>query len=196
MSTLDEFLATGHLGEIVTGMSKEDVRRVLGDPLDVSVKKNPEIWKYGALQLTFYRDSQEDHSSLVLIGLHFAQDNHRLPAPVTLTDWSSKAEMGPEDFRKRLLEVGIPVHSDVSSSDAEHLVLSSAVRVTFSEGRLHSIQYSSEKKSDLKQLSISVPVSDLELIRKEAAARKMSVTALCSQWIREQVERYQKVGAP
>jgi len=52
--SLVAFLKTGALPQLEMKATKNYVRSKLGDPDDVSIKKKPEIWKYGSVQLSFW----------------------------------------------------------------------------------------------------------------------------------------------
>jgi hypothetical protein len=195
MAAIDEFLKTARLGEIATGISKEDVRGLLGDPEDVSVQKNPEIWKYGALQLTFYKDSQESEPHLAAINLYFNNPKDPIPAALSLTGWLPTGETSVQDFRDHLTDADLQVDFRAPSASHDHVVLPSGVRVTFDEGRLHSVHYSAKHEREVKQLTVSIPRKDLEILRKEAASRRISMSALCSEWIKEHISNLQKIGS-
>lgn len=60
---------------VSVGDSQDAVRKVFGEPQDVSVKKNPEIWKYEreGMELAFYRDKSAEDSFLESIHFYFFQ---------------------------------------------------------------------------------------------------------------------------
>lgn len=79
MASLDEFLTTGRLGEIAVGASKDFVRQLLGEPEDVSTQRNPELWKYGAIQLGFHKGKGAKLAALHFIGLYFQSGKVSIP---------------------------------------------------------------------------------------------------------------------
>jgi len=196
MATLDEFLATGRLGEIATGVSAESVRGILGEPDDVSVKKHPEIWKYGALQLVCIRDVQDLEPYLESISLYFHNPTDRIPPALALTGWLPTHQTDIREFRDHLSDMGLQVQSNNECSPSDYLVLTSNVRATFSDGRLYNLFYAQKRDLKTKQLTVTIPLEDLNLLRQEAARRRLSMSALCSQWIRERVSDLQKIGTP
>jgi len=72
-----------------------------------------------------------------------------------------------------------------------NLVLDSSVRATFHEGALDSISYVAKSEPKVKQITLSIPKDDFEALRREAAELGVSVSALCSRWIRERVVSHQ-----
>jgi len=53
MASLVDLFATGAVGGVARGSSDDDVRRALGSPSDRSISRDPIIWKYDAVELTF-----------------------------------------------------------------------------------------------------------------------------------------------
>jgi hypothetical protein len=195
MATIDEFLKSGQLGGLASGLSMEEVRGVLGDPEDVSVKANPAIWKYGALQLSFSRGPQEPEPSVSGIFLYFNNTKNAIPSSLCLTGWLPTIETSVGEFRDHLADAGLETPSGVLSAPVDRLVLPSGVGVTFDDGRLHSISYLARREPQVKQLTVSIPLKDLEIIRKEAESRRISMSALCSEWIREHISSRERVEA-
>ena len=58
---IEEFLRSGNLGALHLGLTRNDVRRLLGEQPDYS--ENNEIWKYGSLQVAFSDNSVSYMSS-------------------------------------------------------------------------------------------------------------------------------------
>src|SRR4051794_25040408 len=106
---------SGRLGPIVDGMSKDDVRGLLGDPEDVSVPKNPEIWKYGALQLGFYRSPYAEEPVLTSINLYFHDPALAIPDRLGLTGWQPTSESTIESFRDYIPGYDPKVYNDAPS---------------------------------------------------------------------------------
>src|SRR5262249_17874676 len=98
MATLEEFLTTGLLGSIALGATKNGVRRALGEPEDVSLQKNPAVWKYGALQLAFYKSKSDLQPSLELIGIYFHTPEEQLPERLALAGWVPTGETTVSEF--------------------------------------------------------------------------------------------------
>jgi len=191
MPSFLEFVKTGQLGELHCGMSKEEVRNLIGDPEAVSSQQNPQIWKYGHLELTFYRSSQGESPWLVSIVIHFHSQSLKLPGSQGLGGWSPTGETTFEEFRGFLEDSAIRVDGGVTSGPHQHLILGSGVRVTFDEARLYSASYTLRREPDLKQITVAIPRSDLKAIQQEAAATGLSVSKLCSRWIVERASNLQ-----
>jgi len=191
MPSFIEFLKTGQLEKLHCEMSKDEVRELLGEPEAVSPQGNPQIWKYGPLELTFYRSSEAESPWLVSIVIHFHSHPIKLPESLGLTGSWPTGETTFEEFRDFLVRSAIRVDGGVASGPHQHLVLASGVRVTFDEGRLYSVGYTLRREPELKQITISIPRRDLKAIQQEAAASGVSVSKLCSRWILERASSLQ-----
>jgi len=191
MPSFIEFLKTGQLEKLHCEMSKDEVRELLGEPEAVSPQGNPQIWKYGSLELTFYRSSEAESSWLVSIVIHFHSHPINLPGFQGLAGWWPTGDTTFEEFRDFLVRSAIRVDGGVASGSDQHLVLASGVRVTFDEGRLYSVGYTLRREPELKQITISIPRRDLKAIQQEAAASGVSVSKLCSRWILERASSLQ-----
>jgi hypothetical protein len=185
MMSFDDFLKTGQIGQLATGLSRDAVRDLLGNPSDTSVGRRPEIWKYGPIELAFYVGPEGSEPFLTSITYHFGRPSSPIPDPLNCAGWLPTGETSLEDFRTHLAEVGIPVLGGVESGPHPHLVLGSAVRVTFDEGKLFSVGSTAKREPEFKQLSLSVRKDDLDQIHREAKSRGISASALCSLWIKE-----------
>lgn len=191
MPSFIEFLKTGQLEKLHCEMSKDEVRELLGEPEAVSPQGNPQIWKYGSLELTFYRSSEAESPWLVSIVIHFHSHTINLPGFEGLAGWWPTGDTTFEEFRDFLVRSAIRVDGGVASGPDQHLVLASGVRVTFDEGRLYSVGYTLRREPELKQITISIPRRDLKAIQQEAAASGVSVSKLCSRWILERASSLQ-----
>jgi len=184
MPSFVEFLKTGQLAELHCGMSKDEVHELLGEPEAVSAQGNPQIWKYGSLELTFYRSSEAESPWLVSIVIHFHSHAIKLPGFQELAGLWPTGETTFEEFHEFLDNSAIRVDGGVTSGPHQYLVLNSGVRVTFDEGHPYSASYTLRRELELKQITISIPRRDLKAIQQEAAAG-VSVSKLCSRWILE-----------
>ena len=191
MPSFIEFLKTGQLEKLHCEMSKDEVHELLGEPEAVSPQGNPQIWKYGSLELTFYRSSEAESLWLVFIDIHFHSHTINLLGFQGLASWWPTGETTFEEFRGFLDNSAIRVDGGVASGPHQDLVLASGVRVTFDEGRLYSVGYTLRREPELKQITISIPRRDLKAIQQEAAASGVSVSKLCSRWILERASSLQ-----
>jgi hypothetical protein len=194
MSSLIDFLKTGRLGVIACGMSSEEVRAALGEPEETSAPKYPLLYKYGALQLSFYKLPDGSNPFLYSITLYFHEPDMTLPEVLGLTGWLPSSGTTVQEVREFLDSEGIPITGGVLSGPSQRFVLSSSVRVTFDEGRLYSIGYTSTREPEYKQLTVKVRRKDLDLIHRWAIGRHISASDLCSEWIRDQVSQLEKMG--
>jgi hypothetical protein len=196
MTNLTEFLKTGRLETIAVGMSREEVKAVLGEPQDASVHKYPLIWKYGGLQLIFDRAPDDSRLFLASITLYFHEEAENIPEAFAPIDWVPTAGTTFQVFRAHLDENEIRVFGGVTSGPHKHLVLESGVRITFDDDRLYSIGYTMKRESDTKQLTIKVRRKALEMIEKWAKGRGISISDLCSEWIKEHVSHLETPQIP
>jgi hypothetical protein len=185
MSSLIDFLWTGRLGPLAEGQTAQEVRDLLGEPEDVSGRGSPQLWKYGSLQVSFFRTSRDEMPFVVSIALYFRDDEESPPAGLGLTGWYPQVGCTYEEVRDQLEARGIAVGGGVTSGENKHLIVGPGVRITFQDDRLDSVQYHSHREPSHKQLSISIPRELLESIRQEARLLGISPSSLCSTWVEE-----------
>jgi hypothetical protein len=161
-----------------------EVGDVFGEADKSSGSAWPRLWKYGPVQLGFFKTSREEVPFLVSIGLYF-RDPEAMPRGLTFSGWYPPEGCPYSTFRDHLDEVGIAVIGGVTSGPRKHLIVGPGVRVTFDDDTLDSIQYTAKREPARKQFLVSVPRETLDSIRLEARARGVSVADLCSQWIEE-----------
>lgn len=148
MASFREFLCTGRLGNLRCGLSMLEVRDLLGEPEDVSTKRNPQIWKYGSLELTFYTPFKTEEPRLASFTIQFHLPTVKLPESLPLSDRLPTSEMSLEEFRELLLDVPVHVDGGVTSGPIQHLVLGSGVRVSFDDGRLYNLTCTMHREPD------------------------------------------------
>jgi hypothetical protein len=185
MIAFDDFLKTGKIGPLEIGLPRNAIRDRLGHPADTSVGRRPEIWRYGPIELAFYAGPEGSEPFLTSITYHFDRPSSPIPDALNSAGWLPTMETSIDAFRAHMNEAGIPVFGGVDSGPHQYLVLGSSVRVTFNEGKLYSVGYTAKREPEFKQLSLSVRKEDLDQIHREAKSRGISVSALCSLWIRE-----------
>jgi hypothetical protein len=192
MSTLESILVDGRLGPIALGFAEDSVRDVLGEPDDVSLKSSPKILRYGSLELAFFRGEMENLPALKSIHVYFDRPEP-LPAQVMLDGWWPSNETSPAEFRRQLETLGIPLHGSIHGEMDHHLATNTGARITFDGDRLQSIHRSSPR-SETRQITVAVPKDEVEIIGQLAKQSNLSVSALCSRWISEQVNAHSKIG--
>ncbi len=185
MTSIDEFLKTGRLGQFGEGRTTHEIRDFLGEPEASSRSAWPRLWKYGSMQLGFHRTSRDEVPFLVSIALYFRAPDEAPPKALGLTDWYPPVGCSYDEVRRHLDEVGIKALGGVTAGPDKHLIVGPGVRITFDDDRIDSIQHSAKRESDRKQLWISIPRDALDAIRTEARTRGISTSDLCSRWVEE-----------
>jgi hypothetical protein len=151
MGKLAEFLKNGSIGPIVLGMSPFDIVELLGDPEQESQKKNPLTFKYGPLQLVFWKHSGQGKSQLRDIVLAFAPEFGPLPPPVTLDDFEGPAT--EKWFRNFMLQHRVlPVHE---SEGGRQLTFLSGVVALFSGRMLDTLRNTQKEKKETAPATLS-----------------------------------------
>jgi hypothetical protein len=163
----------------------QEVRDLLGEPEATSGRGLPGLWRYGPLEIGFFRSSRDEMPFVASISLYFRNSDEALPETLGVAGWFPPVGSPYVELRSRLDQAGIPVVGGVTAGPTKHLVVGPGVRITFDADLLHSIQYYAKREPPFKQLSISIPREDLDLIRREARSRSVSVSSLCSTWVRE-----------
>ncbi|MEW6735669.1 MAG: hypothetical protein AB1489_30540 [Acidobacteriota bacterium] len=136
-----DFIEKGCLGKIKTGISRQEVINLLGEPDDKTQPKerNP-IWKYNDLQVSFRGES------LFFIGLYLEQPTLVLPKPLTL-DTELHNIRWLDSFKKHLLTEGIhfSINEKLTFDTQMCLVTNIGVNIIFQDNELDTIQYLNEK---------------------------------------------------
>lgn len=138
---LQEFIASGILGSIRLGLSKREVRSILGDAQAKSDRrKEGELWKYDDLQVGFYQDM------VCFIGVYVSDDSIRLPPPLVFDEHVLVHIIRLEDTKKFLLanEMEFDVNDKLTFDDQTCLRIIGAtgveVHLVFTDEKLYSIQ--------------------------------------------------------
>ena len=135
---LEEFLKNGTLGSLHLGLSRNDVRGLLGEPPEYSGPGwKQEIWKYSNLELAFWKDA------LSFIGLSFDDGRAMLPEAL-IADGNMTLESDREEDVKEFLQANrIDFMAEEELTFDEYKILrttASHVGLGFSKNRLCSIQ--------------------------------------------------------
>ena len=193
MIALEQLLRYGELGPIRVGMGADELMDVLGPPDGRSTGKNPRILKYGGLQLTVSSSRERRTDRVTLIGLYFQPVEEELPEAIRPEDWQPSSSTTEQDFRDYLDRIGYPPYSSFSEESNRYLVLPSGARITFTESRLHAIQFLL-KESGQCQVSMALPNDAFRAIRDLAKSENRTVAELCAEWLTEKAAALQLQG--
>jgi hypothetical protein len=174
-------------------MSLHEISGVLGEPDDRSVQKNPLIYNYGPLSLSFHRSPDVPYPLLVSITLYTLEPEDELPGGLSPSGWFPTVNATVQEFRQYLEAEGISIRGGVMSGRNQHFVLDSSVRVTFDGERLHSISFTEKREPEFKQLSVRIRRDDFDLIQSIAKGRRISASDLCSEWIKTAVSHVEEL---
>ncbi len=192
MASLKKFLQTGELGPIRPGMSQSDVIALLGSPSDESVSKHPQILKYGGLQLTFLNRPGAKERWLAHIGLYFRPRAEPIPELATPADFKGGLDTTIADVREFFAQVGLKESTLENGEDTSYLILPSGARITFDDGKLHSIIFSiPTAATPKKQVSVSIAKDTWNQLRTLAGQSNRSVADLCAEWITQRANEIQ-----
>lgn len=185
MVLMSEFLTSGRLGEVQLGLRPEQVTDVLGPADEQSTRRRPLLLlRYGAVELAFLHIPDTDDSRLVCAAIHFDQPDREVPQRLRPTDWMPTSRTTEAEFRRFLAGTGVPVHSSVRG-EQEHLILASGANAVFVEGTLHSIHFKrSDKKPERKQMTVSLPEQTVEMLKRRALEKRVSVQDLLENLIK------------
>jgi hypothetical protein len=152
--SLERFLRTGQFGEVVFGMSPQQVREHLGEPDDTGGTSrkysHPSIYLYGTVEIWFSRTP-----TYGVIGIYWDVEGKGafcLPSCCEIEDWDITPGMLQTEIELLLSEWQIPFdsHAETQFEAIETVVrwtLSSGVGLTFDgEGRLCCICSSQSEK--------------------------------------------------
>jgi hypothetical protein len=190
MATLRQLLKNGELGPIHAGMTQPEVIALLGPPMDESVSRHPQGFKYGGLQLTFLSRSRNTDRVLAHIGLYFRPCPEPIPASTQLEDFNATPETTMAEVQQFLKKLGLSEYAVVEGEDANYLIMPSSARITFEGQKLHSIHYAAPRSgSARKQISVSVSTDTWDQLKALARQSNRKVAELCAEWIAERANQ-------
>ncbi len=192
MSTLKQFLLTGRLDDLVCGDDEATLLERLGEADRKSVSSNPIILVYGDLELAFFKPKSEANARLKMIEIHVDRGDG-LPRQLTIEGWWPTGEETVDEFRDWLTVNEIPIHRTVQSPPQIYLVLTSGARVTFHDNQLVGFSWTARGKTQSKQLAISVSRDEYSYLQRIAKDSHISVPAMCSRWIAQQLAEIHRV---
>ena len=136
MARLIDFVRTGELGVVRFGLTKDEVRELLGEPEGVGpATKGWWIWMYGSLEVSFL----DGVATMIAVSLWDAPVTFPSPLAVELGPFTPGARLA--DVRDALDEAGIASTLDEGRTFEEQAVLVAGgwVEITFGEGRVDEV---------------------------------------------------------
>jgi hypothetical protein len=140
MATLKQFMRTGHLGPVILGMSANDVVIALGEPEGTSRKSSPLVLKYGCVQLSFWRGSNQGVPQLREIVIAYQPVFEPAPESLAFTDWALASPPTEQEFKLYVQQIDYPPTHLVEGPSGKQLLFPSGVAALFTDGMLHSIR--------------------------------------------------------
>ncbi|XID93391.1 hypothetical protein ACF3MZ_02315 [Paenibacillaceae bacterium WGS1546] len=139
MTSIFEFFRTGQLGHVGIRMSLADFESVVGKPQDVSVSKNPMIYKYGSFQFSFTKTPKGDYQ-LSSIHLYFG-DDLILPDRLVLSDWDPDRnhENLIEYFQQSHVNLQIDQQHSISNLQVGYRTQGGVILIFAVEGRKNNL---------------------------------------------------------
>lgn len=104
-ANLAEFLRTGLLGPLRYGLTKVQAAALLGQPTGRSKLRNPAVWRWGALELTFLDEK------LTAMGLLF-MDGQPFPATIPWEGWMPARATEVREFESYVKGAKLPFAED------------------------------------------------------------------------------------
>lgn len=199
--TLEDFLRTGVFGPIKFGMSREELRLILGEPDYCHQRrkdKHPTLLQYGDFE--FYFLSSQDNR-LCTIYLHHFNDikgNERL----NVESWGLKGRMPLSEVEEKLSASGISFqHTPHPDPTMVCITTASGVEVGFCKepssvglplSGLYYLSRSLRQEMEIfkpvKQVSVTIPEAVYEKIRRASLKRRQKISKMCSEWIIEKAK--------
>ena len=121
------FLKTGVFGGLRLGILGQDVKALLGEPEDTSLRDHPRIWKYGRFQIAL------DENRVVSMSAYFEPWRGKSSKQISFTGWKAGSKTTIEGFQELCSKQGIDwrIHPTWNYEDTVGLVLESGVSAYF-----------------------------------------------------------------
>jgi hypothetical protein len=142
--SLNTFLRTGNLGDLRSGMFKEEVKVLLGPPDGMGTGSRrypqPSLWLYGTVELNFRQEKPRD-----LTSLWWEAGNKGafvLTSTTVIQDWAFTPDWSFAQVEDYLRELDITFdYRDSYDPDGAipDIVISNGISISFSQGRLYGI---------------------------------------------------------
>jgi len=148
------------------------------------------------LEIGFFTDRGDGRCRVSSIHVSF-EDRADLPPGVDVRGWWPMPEVTVEELIGRLNDEGVrgrefKTYRDFGPSASSYRVYGYGGRITFSEGRLHSLHWRASRPVT-RQVTMSFPEETFNVIRRLARESRLSVSDLCERWIGERVARAAEV---
>ena len=195
MATLEQFLRTGELGPIHPGMRESEVIALLGPPPDESPSRQHRILKYGGLQLTFVRRSDNADRQLDHLGIYLWPQHEPLPGVARPTDLQLTADTTMADIRAFAAQHDLCESASMDHDAAHHLFFPSGARITFDGNKLHSLIFVSHSAEPKKQVAVALSEETWNRVKHLAQESDRSVAQLCAEWITQRANQAQAHSA-
>lgn len=140
---LNSFLRTGNLGELQLGMSKEEIRELLGEPNATGGESRrypyPSLLLYGTVELNF---EQKQPWGLTSLWWEAGEKGAFQISPACeILDWAFTPAWSFAQVDAYLEELALPRTYPAAPGEEmmAGIVLESGVRISFREGKLYGI---------------------------------------------------------
>jgi hypothetical protein len=158
---LTTYLKTGVFGGLRLGMTGQEVRAVLGEPQETSVRDTPRIWYYGLFQVAL------DENRVVWMAIYFEPSRGRLPKVISIKGWRPSSRTTIERFLETCAAQGVACRVNPSANHDDWVLyqLESGISVGF---------YRNGKRRSLGSLQLS----DKEYSAARAALRVTEIEGI------------------
>ena len=199
---LEDFLRTGVFGPVKFGMTREELKAILGEPCYCHQRRkdnHPTIFQYGDFEFYFLSSQDNRLCSIYLHHFNEIKGNERL----NVEPWGLKGQMSLSEVEGRLNASGIPFqHTHHPNPDMVCLTTDSGVEIGFCKepgsaglpqsGLYYisrSLRQEMETSYPVKQVSVTIPEMVYEKIRRTSLKRRQKISKMCSEWIIEKASQ-------
>ena len=194
-----DFLKCGKFGnsnDINYGMSRNQIVEVLGESTDVfySFKKSkfPSIYKYGKIEF-YFEEGKEGR----LYGIQLKPTIVESPLLNLKVDYGFINEDLKHTNAKKLLELNSIEYTEFSFKydevdDPQRIITEGKVIFVFDSDyniqKVYRFIELESNKPEMKQISLSIPKSQYEILRKEALHTGISIQNICKKYILDKLK--------
>ena len=123
-----EFIRTGELGPLRIGLTRSEVRSLLGDPpqwVAAEPKESSQIWRYGDVEFYF-----ADETLVMIFADH--DDRNKGSDALIIDPWIVRQDLMRNEFERELIGQGIAFRSSQWDIDPSQFHVKTDAGVTFS----------------------------------------------------------------